>query len=75
MGAARLVESALQQNGWADAVEFLRWRWKHGLSLTVRPKPSDYRGGKCHITPAANIGCRAPLLACKGGEAERQAAA
>src|SRR5712672_545743 len=34
MGAARLLEMALEQNGRADAVEFIRWRWKHGLSLT-----------------------------------------
>ena len=27
-------EMALEQNGRADAVEFIRWRWKHGLSLT-----------------------------------------
>ena len=32
MGAARLLEMALEQNGRADAVEFIRWRWKHGLS-------------------------------------------
>ena len=23
------------QNGHADAAEFIRWRWKHGLSLTA----------------------------------------
>jgi hypothetical protein len=34
VGAARLLEMALEQNGRADAVEFIRWRWKHGLSLT-----------------------------------------
>jgi uncharacterized protein DUF2442 len=28
MGAARLLELALEQNGRADAVEFIRWRWK-----------------------------------------------
>jgi hypothetical protein len=33
VGADRLYELALEQNGHADAAEFIRWRWKHGLSL------------------------------------------
>jgi uncharacterized protein len=33
MGAARLLEMALELNGRPDAVEFIRWRSKHGLSL------------------------------------------
>jgi hypothetical protein len=27
-------ELALEQNGRTDAVEFIRWRWRNGLSLT-----------------------------------------
>jgi predicted transcriptional regulator len=34
MGADRLWEMSLEQNGRSDAVEFIRWRWRHGLSLT-----------------------------------------
>jgi hypothetical protein len=34
MGADRLWEMTLEQNGQTDAVEFLIWRWCHGLSLT-----------------------------------------
>jgi hypothetical protein len=76
MGAARLFEIALEQNGRADAVEFIRWRWKHGLSLTdaaealglSRRQVAYYVSGE-HVVP------RTVLLACKGWEAERQAAA
>jgi Protein of unknown function (DUF2442) len=35
MGAARLWELALEQNGHAGAAEFIRWRWRHGLSLSA----------------------------------------
>jgi hypothetical protein len=34
MGADRLWEMALEQTGHHDTVEFLRWRWRYGLSLT-----------------------------------------
>jgi hypothetical protein len=76
MGAARLLEMALEQNGRADAVEFIRWRWKHGLSLTAaaealglsRRQVAYYASGE-HTVP------RTVLLACKGWEVERQAAA
>jgi hypothetical protein len=34
MGAARLWEMSLEQNGRGDAAEFIRWRWRHGLSLS-----------------------------------------
>ena len=75
-GAARLLEIALEQNGRADAVEFIRWRWKHGLSLTdaaealglSRRQVAYYASGE-HEVP------RTVLLACKGWEVERQAAA
>jgi uncharacterized protein YbdZ (MbtH family) len=34
MGADRLWELALEQQGRDDAVQFIRWRWRHGLSLS-----------------------------------------
>jgi hypothetical protein len=73
---ARLLEMALEQNGRADAVEFIRWRWKHGLSLNdaakalglSRRQVAYYASGE-HVVP------RTVLLACKGWEVEQQAAA
>jgi len=70
------VELALEQKGRADAVEFIRWRWTHGLSLTdaanalglSRRQVAYYLSGE-HEMP------RYVLLACKGWEVERQAAA
>jgi hypothetical protein len=75
MGADRLWEIALEQTGHHDAAEFLRWRWRYGLSLTdaasalglSRRQVAYYASGK-HAVP------RTVLLACKGWEAERQAA-
>jgi Protein of unknown function (DUF2442) len=72
MGAARLLEMALEQNGRADAVEFIRWRWRNGLSLTAagdalgisRRQVAYYASGE-HPVP------RQTLLALKGWEAER----
>jgi hypothetical protein len=74
MGAERLFEMALEQNGRGDAVEFIRWRWKHGLSLTAaatalgvsRRQVAYYASGE-HEVP------RTILLACKGWETEQQA--
>jgi predicted transcriptional regulator len=71
-----LWELALEQAGRADAVEFIRWRWKHALSLSAaaealglsRRQIAYYASGK-QVVP------RTVLLACKGWEAERQAAA
>jgi uncharacterized protein YbdZ (MbtH family) len=76
MGAGRLWEMALEQNGRPDAVEFIRWRWRHGLSLTAaaealglsRRQVAYYASGE-HEVP------RTVLLACKGWEVEKQAAA
>jgi hypothetical protein len=75
MGADRLWEIALEQTGHHDAVEFLRWRWRYGLSLTdaasalglSRRQVAYYASGK-HVVP------RTVLLACKGWAAERKAA-
>ncbi len=74
MGASRLLEMALEQSGHADAVEFIRWRWKHGLSLSAaaealgisRRQVAYYASGE-HEVP------RTVLLACRGWEQEQQA--
>jgi len=76
LGADTLWELALEQNGRTDAVEFSRWRWRNGLSLTnaaealglSRRQVAYYASGE-HEVP------RTVLLACKGWEAERRAAA
>ena len=76
IGAARLLELALEQGGRADAVEFIRWRWKHGMGFTdaaealglSRRQMAYYASGE-HEVP------RSVLLACQGWEVERQAAA
>jgi hypothetical protein len=76
MGADRLWEMALEQNGHADAAAFIRWRWKYGLSLSAaadalglsRRQVAYYVSGERPVP-------RTVLLACKGWEAERQAAA
>jgi uncharacterized protein YbdZ (MbtH family) len=75
MGADRLWEMALEQQGRQDAVQFIRWRWRYGLSLSEaaaaigisRRQLAYYASGK-HVVP------RTVLLACKGWEAEREAA-
>jgi Protein of unknown function (DUF2442) len=74
IGAARLWEMSLEQRGRADAVEFIRWRWKHGLSLSdaaealglSRRQVAYYVSGE-HAVP------RTVLLACKGWEQEQLA--
>lgn len=76
MGAARLLERALEQSGRTDAVEFIRWRWKHGLSLSAaaealglaRRTVAYYASGE-HEVP------RTVLLACRGWEVEQHVAA
>jgi hypothetical protein len=76
IGAARLWELGLEQSGRADAVDFIRWRWKHGLSLSAaaealglsRRQVAYYASGE-HEVP------RTVLLACKGWEAEQLATA
>ncbi len=76
LGADTLWERALEQNGRTDAVEFVRWRWRNGLSLTdaaealglSRRQVAYYASGQ-HEVP------RTILLACKGWEVERHHAA
>jgi len=67
---------ALEQNGRTNAVEFIRRRWRNGLSLTKaaealglsRRQVAYYASGE-HEVP------RTVLLACKGWEVEQRAAA
>jgi hypothetical protein len=76
MGADRLWEMSLEQNGHLDALEFIRWRWRHGLSLSdaaaalglSRRQVAYYASGERAVP-------RTVLLACKGWEAERRSAA
>jgi hypothetical protein len=76
MGADRLWEMSLEQNGHVDAVEFIRWRWRYRLSLSdaaealglSRRQVAYYASGERPVP-------RTVLLACKGWEAERQGAA
>ena len=76
MGADRLWEMALEQNGHADAAEFIRWRWKHGLSLTAaaealglsRRTVAYYVSGEQEVP-------RTVLLALKGWEHEERKSA
>lgn len=76
MGADRLWEMALEQNGHADAVEFIRWRWRYGLSLSEaaealglsRRQIAYYASGERPVP-------RTVFLACKGWEAEKHSEA
>ena len=76
IGADRLWELSLEQNGRPDAAEFLRWRWRHGLSLSAaaealglsRRMVAYYASGEREVP-------RTVLLACKGWESERLEAA
>ena len=76
IGAARLWQMTLEQNGHADAAEFIRWRWRHGLSLSAaadalgisRRQVAYYASGEEPVP-------RYILLACKGWEAQHDDAA
>jgi len=75
VGADRLYEIALEQNGRADAVAFIRWRWRNRLSLSEaaealgvsRRMVAYYEGGEREVP-------RTVLLACKGWEADKERA-
>jgi hypothetical protein len=60
MGAARLLEVAFEQNGRADAVEFIRWRWKHGLSLTDVAEALGLSRRQVAYYASGQHECRAP---------------
>jgi hypothetical protein len=73
MGADRVWEMSLEQNGHEDAADFLRWRWKNGLSLSGAAKALDlsrrmiayYSSGEAPVTHVIR-------LACVGWEAEQK---
>lgn len=73
IGADRLWELSLEQNGRADVAEFLRWRWRNGLSLNAgaqalglsRRVVAYYASGTREVP-------RTVLLACKGWDVESQ---
>ncbi|MDN5924427.1 MAG: DUF2442 domain-containing protein [Xanthomonadales bacterium] len=76
MGADRLWELSLEQNGRADAAEFLRWRWRHGLSLSGAADALGVsRRMVAYYASAEREVPRTVLLACKGWEAEHRQAA
>jgi predicted transcriptional regulator len=63
---------SLEQNGRADAVEFIRWRWKHGLSLTSAAEALGLsRRQVAYYVSGEQTVPRTVLLACKGWEAEQ----
>jgi hypothetical protein len=76
IGADTLWELALEQNGRADAAEFIRWRWKHGLSLTKAAEALGIsRRSVAYYASGEEPVPRSILLACKGWEVEQEAAA
>lgn len=76
MGADRLWEMSLEQNGHLDALEFIRWRWRHGLSLSDAANALGLsRRQVAYYASGGRAVPRTVLLACKGWEAERQSAA
>jgi len=75
IGADTLFQLALEQNGHADTAEFIRWRWKHGLSLTKAAEALGLsRRTIAYYSSGEEPVSRIVLLACKGWEAEQKAA-
>jgi uncharacterized protein DUF2442 len=73
MGADRLWEMTLEQNGRMDAVEFLRWRWRHGLSLSQAAEALDLsRRQVAYYASGERPVPRYILLALKGWELEHK---
>lgn len=71
LGADRLWELALEELGRDDALEFMHWRSRHGLSLTqaaealgISRRQAAYYASGTHPVP------RMVLLACKGWATE-----
>jgi hypothetical protein len=76
MGADRLWEMTLEQNGRMDAVEFMRWRWRHGLSLSQAAEALDLsRRQVAYYASGERPVPRYVLLALKGWEVEHEGAA
>jgi hypothetical protein len=75
IGADTLWELALEQSGRADAAEFIRWRWKHGLSLTKAAEALGIsRRSVAYYASGEEPVPRYILLACRGWEVEQTAA-
>jgi hypothetical protein len=73
MGADRLWEMTLEQNGRMDTVEFMRWRWRHGLSLTQAAEALDLsRRQVAYYASGERPVPRYVLLALKGWEVEHE---
>ncbi len=60
LGADTLWELALEQNGRTDAVEFIRWRWRNGLSLTNAAEALGLSRRQVATTPVASTRFHAP---------------
>jgi len=76
MRAGRLWEMALGQNGHADAAEFIRWRWQHGLSLTAAAEALGLsRRTVAYYLSGEQVVPRIVLLALKGWEQEERKSA
>jgi hypothetical protein len=76
MGADRLWEMTLEQNGRMDTVEFMRWRWRHGLSLSQAAEALDLsRRQVAYYASGERPVPRYVLLALKGWEVEHEGVA
>ena len=76
MGADRLWEMTLEQSGRMDAVEFMRWRARHGLSLSQAAEALDLsRRQVAYYASGERAVPRYILLALKGWEIEHSGAA
>jgi len=75
IGADRIWEMALEQSGRGDAAEFLRWRWRHGLSLAAAAEALGLsRRTVAYYASGTREVPRTVLLACKGWEREKDEA-
>ena len=59
MGADRLWEIALEQQGREDAVQFIRWRWRHGLSSSAAAEALGISRRQLAYYASGKHGCRA----------------
>jgi hypothetical protein len=72
MGADLLWEMTLEQSGRTDAVKFMRWRARHGLSLSQAAEALDLsRRQVAYYASGERPVPRCVLLALKGWEVEQ----
>jgi hypothetical protein len=72
LGADNILEMAFEQNGRADAVEFIRWRWKHSLTLSAAAEALGLsRRQVAYYASGERVVPRHILLALKGWEVEK----